>query len=118
MHRVSYRKLLVWEKAHELALEVYRNTQTFPKEEMYALTSQLRRAATSIPANIVEGNTRKSDKDKKRFIEIARGSLAETEYFIELARDLNYFDKQEGEIDSLIRQTGKLLWKFQESLSK
>jgi|GEM_PF-6651393 len=61
---------------------------------------------------------RKSDKDKRRFIEIARGSLAETEYFIELARDLSYFDKREGEIDSLIRQTGKLLRKFQESLSK
>jgi four helix bundle protein len=111
-----YKELIVWQKAHDLALEVYKVTQKFPKTEIYALTSQVRRAATSIPANIVEGNSRKSNKDKSRFLEIARGSLAETEYFIELSRDLGYLDKQENMLDSLLKQTAALLWRFQESL--
>jgi four helix bundle protein len=113
---VYYHDLLVWQKAHELAIEIYRVTKDFPKSEVYALTNQLRRAATSVPANIVEGNTKRSAKDKSRFLETARGSLAETEYFIELSKELGYVKRDISMTESLIKQTGILLWKFQKSL--
>ena len=78
----DYRKLVVWEKAHKLVLEVYRVTMTFPKEELFGLTSQIRRASASIPANIAEGSGRGSDAEMARFLHIALGSASELEYHL------------------------------------
>jgi four helix bundle protein len=86
----DFRKLKVWEKSHQVTLDVYKVTATFPKEEMYGLTSQIRRACTSIPTNIAEGCVRGSDADFKRFLLISLGSTSETEYHLLLARDLSY----------------------------
>ncbi|MBM3131800.1 MAG: four helix bundle protein [Chloroflexi bacterium] len=85
----KFEKLLVWRKSHELALIVYAQTALFPTEERYGISSQLRRSATSIPANIVEGCARQSDGDFARFIDIARGSCGETIYHLILAKDLS-----------------------------
>jgi len=85
----DFRKLKVWEKAHQLALVIYKVTASFPKEELYGLTSQIRRAATSIPANIAEGCGRSGKPDFMRFCHIAMGSASELEYHLLLARDLD-----------------------------
>ena len=84
----SFRNLKVWEKAHAMTLDVYRLTRAFPKEELYGLTSQMRRSCSSIGANIAEGCCRNGDKDFGRFIQIAAGSAGELEYHILLAHDL------------------------------
>ena len=84
----SFRNLKVWEKAHVMTLDVYGSTRLFPKEEMYGLTSQMRRAAASVGANIAKGSCRKGDKDFGRFLQIAMGSTSELEYHILLAHDL------------------------------
>ncbi|MDO8686462.1 MAG: four helix bundle protein [Clostridiales bacterium] len=87
-------KLLVWQKAHELTLKIYQITNSFPKDEMFGLTSQIRRAAVSIPSNIVEGKDRGSNKDYKRFLLMARGSLEEVKYQMLLAKDLKHIEDQ------------------------
>jgi four helix bundle protein len=84
----DFKQLKVWEKAHVLTLHVYEETQSFPREELYGLTSQLRRSAASVAANIVEGCGRRSDGEFTRFLQIARGSASELEYHPLLARDL------------------------------
>jgi four helix bundle protein len=84
----SFRNLKVWAKAHVMTLDVYRSTRAFPKEELYGLTSQMRRSSASIGANIAEGCCRSGDKDFGGFIQIAAGSAGELEYHILLARDL------------------------------
>ena len=86
----GFRRLTVWERAHELTLEVYKVTARFPKEELYALTSQLKRAASSVAANIAEGCGRGSDAEFRRFLQIAMGSASELEYHLLLARDLKF----------------------------
>jgi four helix bundle protein len=86
-------KLIVWQKSHELVLKVYGITKDFPRDELFGLTSQVRRAAVSVPSNIVEGKARGSNKDFKRFLLIARGSLEETKYQLLLAKDLKYIDE-------------------------
>jgi four helix bundle protein len=86
----GFQNLVVWRKAHTWVLEVYRLTRSFPKEELYVLTSQLRRAAVSVPANIVEGFRKRGRADKIRFFNIAQGSLDECHYYLILARDLGY----------------------------
>ncbi len=88
----DFRKLDVWAKAHQLALAVYQATATFPKEELYGLTSQIRRASVSIPANIAEGCGRGSDTELARFLQIAMGSASELEYHLLLARDLTFLN--------------------------
>ncbi|HWS54934.1 MAG TPA: four helix bundle protein [Pyrinomonadaceae bacterium] len=85
----DFREYKVWEKSHGLALSVYRATGAFPRDELFGLTSQLRRACASIPANIAEGCGRGSNKDFARFLQIAMGSASELEYHLVLARDLN-----------------------------
>ena len=85
-----YRDLVAWKRSHELTLAVYKQTQRFPAEERFGLTSQLRRASYSVPANITEGSGRETNKDYLRFLIIALSSLKETEYFLLLARDLGY----------------------------
>jgi four helix bundle protein len=88
----SFRDLQVWEKAHQLALATYSATRTFPREELYGLTSQIRRACSSIPANIAEGCGRNGDNELRRFMEIAMGSASELEYHLLLARDLTLLE--------------------------
>jgi four helix bundle protein len=88
----DFRNLLVWQKSHELALEIYRLSRDFPREELYGLASQMRRAAVSIPSNIAEGCGRGSDPDFGRFLVIAMGSSSELEYQLLLAKDLGYVD--------------------------
>jgi four helix bundle protein len=86
----DYRKVAVWARAHRLTLDVYRATREFPKNELYGLTSQLRRAASSVPANIAEGCGRNSDAELARFLVIALGSMTELDYHLLLAHDLGY----------------------------
>jgi four helix bundle protein len=86
----DFHKLAVWQRAHQLTLKVYELTKTFPREEAYALTSQTRRAASSVPANIAEGCGRDGPVELARFLEIAFGSASELEYHLLLARDLGY----------------------------
>ena len=99
----DYTKIEAWRLADDLTVSVYSYTRSFTKEEIYGLTSQLRRAAYSVPANIVEGALRESKKDYLHFLYIARGSLAETQYFVHLSRRLNYLSPEEA--DALQRQT-------------
>ncbi|MGQ0545748.1 MAG: four helix bundle protein [Betaproteobacteria bacterium] len=86
----TFRDLLVWRKAHEFVLDVYRFTASFPPRETYGLALQLRRAAVSIPANIAEGFTRRGKSDKARFMNIAESSIEESRYYLILANDLGY----------------------------
>jgi four helix bundle protein len=86
----DYREIKVWQRSHQLTLELYRLTKDFPKDEQFGLTNQLRRAASSIPANIAEGCGRDGDAELKRFLNIALGSACEVDYFIQLAGDLEY----------------------------
>jgi len=89
----DFRDLNVWEKAHHLTIQVYEATQDFPREELYGLTSQVRRSSASIPANISEGCGRQGDAEFARFLQIAMGSACELEYHLLLARDLTFMDK-------------------------
>jgi len=84
----SFRNLKLWEKAHAVTIEIYTASRSFPKEELYGLTSQMRRASVSIGANIAEGSCRKGDTEFGRFLQIAMGSASELEYHLLLARDL------------------------------
>ncbi len=86
----DFRQLQVWEKSYQLALAVYKATKEFPKEELYGLTSQIRRSSMSIPTNVAEGCGRNTDPDFARFLQIAMGSASETEYQLLLARDLGF----------------------------
>ena len=95
----TFQDLIVWQRAHEFVLSVYRYTYDFPKEEIYGLTSQFRRAAVSIAANIAEGFKKKGKADKVRFLNIAQGSLEESRYYLILTGDLGY-----GDISKLYKQ--------------
>ena len=103
----SFQDLIVWQKAHQFVLDIYSFTRKFPKEEMYGLTSQLRRAAVSIPANIAEGFKKKGKADKVRYLNIAQGSLEESRYYLILARDLGYGDS--SKLLTLLEEVSKLL---------
>ena len=106
----NFDKLLVWQRAHSLVLKIYEVTNNFPKEEIWGLTSQIRRAAVSVPSNIVEGKARGSRKDFKRFLLIARGSLEEVKYQSLLAKELKYMnDEQYEETTVMIEDVGRLL---------
>lgn len=90
----DYRSLIVWEKSHKLTISIYKLTMAFPKEEIYALTSQIRRASFSIPSNIAEGCGRNSKADFANFLNIAMGSANELDYFMLLSKDLNYISTE------------------------
>jgi four helix bundle protein len=91
----SYRDLIAWRKAMELVTEVYRVTRAFPREELYGLTNQLRRAAVSVPSNIAEGQARFSRKEFHHFLSHARGSLVEIETQLAIAQNLSYLNPQQ-----------------------
>ena len=93
----DFRQLKVWEKSHQLALAIYKETKKFPKEELYGLTSQIRRSSMSTPTNIAEGCGRNTDADFARFLQIAMGSASETEYQLILAHDLEFLSKKDYE---------------------
>ncbi len=93
----DFRQLKVWDRAHQLTLAIYQVTATFPRHETYGLTSQMRRAASSIPSNIAEGCGREGDAELSRFCLMARGSASELEYQILLARDLNIIESRQHE---------------------
>ena len=93
----DYTKIQAWKLADDFTVAVYEITRSFPKAEIYGLTSQLRRASYSVPANIVEGSSRESQKDYLHFLHIARASLSETQYFIHLARRLGYLAQEEAD---------------------
>lgn len=96
----DYTKIRAWQMSDDLTVAVYQATRCFPDEERYALTNQIRRAAYSVPANIVEGSSRDSKKDYLHFLYIARGSLSETRYFLHLAARLGYLSAAEKEAAS------------------
>ncbi|HLF77604.1 MAG TPA: four helix bundle protein, partial [Dehalococcoidia bacterium] len=94
----DFRKLDVWDRAHKLTLSIYSVTGSYPRDEVYGLTSQTRRAASSIPANIAEGCGRESNADLARFLHIAFGSASELEYHLILARDLEYITQADFDL--------------------
>jgi four helix bundle protein len=113
----GFKELKVWRKAHEMTVAVYETTRGFPREELYGLTSQLRRSAASVGANIAEGCGRRSDGEMARFLQIARGSASETEYHVLLARDLRYLREEEYrrlscQADELQRMLTALILRF------
>jgi four helix bundle protein len=106
----DFKELKVWSKAHQLTLVVYRLTRTFPRDEAYGLTSQLRRSAASIGANIAEGCGRRSDGEMVRFLQIARGSASETEYHLLLSKDLGFMSETDfRNVDQQIVEVQKML---------
>jgi four helix bundle protein len=102
----SYRELIAWQKAMDFTAEVYRATRSFPKEELYGVTSQLRRASVSIPSNIAEGQGRQTTGEFRQFLGHARGSLLETETQILLSERLEYLDHRTAE--SLLNQAAEV----------
>jgi len=113
----DFRKYQVWELGHEITLEVYTLTNSFPNDEKYGLTSQMRRASSSIPANIAEGCGRESEVEFKRFLSIANGSATELEYFLILVKDLNFISEENikdlaGKVNQLKRSLNKLINKI------
>lgn len=109
----GYKKLIAWQKANQLALLIYKLTSKFPREEMFGLVSQLRRAGLSIPTNIVEGHARNNKKEFHRFLAIALSSVAEVEYLMEFAYELKYLtDSEFKTFVSLREEVGHILWKL------
>ncbi len=91
----DYKKYTVWNEGHRLVLEIYKITNSFPKDELFGLSSQIRRAMVSVPTNIAEGCGRETDKDFKRFLVIAHGSATEVEYLLFLSNELNFITNKE-----------------------
>lgn len=116
---MGYKHLNVYIKAHALVLIVYKITKNFPRDELFGLTSQMRRCAVSVVANFAEGYARRTVKDKVQFYYISRGSLTELEYYIDLANDLQYINASEyKDLLDLRNDVGKLLYGFINSLAK
>jgi four helix bundle protein len=114
----DFKDLRVWERAHERTLSVYKKTQGFPKEEIYGLTSQLRRATSSIGANIAEGCGRRSDPEMRRFLQIARGSANEVEYHLLLAKDLLFLPVEDfTELENMVLEIQRTLASLVQRLS-
>jgi len=113
----DFKELKVWEKSHLLTLKIYEVTSGFPKEEQYGLTSQIRRASTSIGLNIAEGCGRGSNADFKRFLYIALGSSCEVEYCLQLALDLHFISNDlHDEFDDQINEVKRMLYSFIDKL--
>ncbi|MDI6744569.1 MAG: four helix bundle protein [Thermodesulfovibrionales bacterium] len=117
IERKGYKKLKIWEKAHVFAIEIYKLSSKFPKEELYALTSQIKRAAFSIPLNIVEGHASNSKKEFLSFLNIANRSLVETDYLLEVVRELNFISGTEYQrLEDLRVEIGLMLNAFTKSV--
>jgi four helix bundle protein len=106
-----YKTLKAWQHAERLAIECVKAARGFPDYEQHALADQLRRACYSVPLNIAEGNTRQGSREYRRFLDTARGSLAEVETIIEMARELDYIRPAEfGRLEALVNETGRTLY--------
>ena len=113
----DFHKLVIWEKSHQLTLDIYKLTQKFPKEELFGLTSQIRRAISSVPTNISEGCGRETNKDFAHFLQISIGSACEVEYQLLLAHDLNYItDEDYNRLNDEIVSVRKMIHKYQSGL--
>ncbi len=113
----GYRNLIAWQFANKLAHEIYDATADFPKQEVFSLTSQMKRAAVSVPANIAEGYMRKSQKEKRRFYNISLGSLTELEYYIDFAFERSYYKNTiYNKLSALQTETAKILTGLTKSL--
>ena len=113
----GYKKLKVWKKAHYLAVEIYKVTRKFPREELYEITSQIRRAAFSVSINIVEGQASNSKKEFLSFLNIANRSLVETEYLLEICEELHFLDKSDYErLENLRTEVAVMLNAFTKSV--
>jgi len=110
----SFQDLIVWQKAHQLVLSIYRYSNNFPKTEMYGLTLQIRRAGVSVPANIAEGFKKRSKTDKCRFMNIAQSSLEESRYYLILSNDLGYGDTSALMVQ--VEEVSKLLEAYYRSI--
>ena len=108
----DFRQLEVWKRSHELTLKIYKLTKSFPKEELYGVTSQIRRAALSIPTNIAEGCGRKGDVEFSRFLVISLGSASELDYLLQIAFELGYYGIGEEEIRKEIKELKHMLNSF------
>jgi four helix bundle protein len=115
----DYRKLLVWQKAHGLVLNIYIATKKYPKEELYGITSQIRRSSASITANISEGCGRKTKTEFSRFLVIALGSVNETENFLLLSKDLGYLTQENFQnLSEQVVEVRKMLLSLESKISK
>ena len=115
----SFKELIVWQKAHKLVLEVYKTTKSFPKEEVYSLTNQFRRAGVSIAANIAEGYKKKTVAAKSNYLNISEGSLEEVKYYLILAKDLNYMSEAlSDELYNDAEEVGRLLTGYSNAINK
>ncbi len=113
----GYKKLKVWEKAHKFAIEIYRLSNNFPREELYGLTSQIRRSAFSISLNIVEGHASSSKKEFLNFLNISNRSLVETEYLLEVVKELNFINETEYQkLERMRSEVGIMLNAFTKSI--
>jgi four helix bundle protein len=114
---LPHERFQAWKLCHELVLAVYRHTQGWPSQERYGLTAQIRRAAASAAANFSEGSAKRGSKEFRRYIDISLGSLAETSYFLLLARDLGLSTPDEWQVlEELRRRAGGLTWRLARSL--
>lgn len=115
----TFRDLIVWQKAHQLTLEVYEITKTFPIEERFGLTLQIRKSSSSVPTNIAEGHKKKSRKEYLHFLNTADCSLEETKYQLILSKDLKYLKENDFErLFDLSEEVGRMLFSLQKSLDK
>jgi four helix bundle protein len=116
---IPYEKFQAWQIAHELALEIYRITDDWPKEERFGLTIQLRRAALSAPTNIAEGAAKRGNREFRRFLDIALGSLSEVSYLLRFRRDRELLTPDSWlELETLRNRTGQLTWRLYQSISR
>ncbi len=114
-----WKDLIVWQKSHELVLEIYKSTANFPEKERFGLIPQIRRSAVSVAANIVEGKSRKTDKEFLSFLYNSRGSLEETRYHLLLSRDLDFINSEEYEVvEKMASEVSFLLNSLIKSISK
>ncbi len=115
----TFKELIVWQKGHKLVLEIYRSTRNFPKDEIYALTSQFRRARVSIAANIAEGYKKKTKPNKLNFLNISESSLEEVKYYIILSKDLEYISEKEFSVlEALSDEVGRLITGYSNAISR
>lgn len=115
----TFKELIVWQKSHKLVLEIYKATKTYPKEEVYALTNQIRRASVSIAANIAEGYKKKSKPSKLNFLNISEGSLEEVKYYLILSKDLQFLTEKEfSQLEGITEEVGRLIAGYSNAIIK
>lgn len=115
----TFKELIVWQKSHRLVLEAYKATSGFPKQEIYALTSQIRRASVSVAANIAEGYKKKTKPNKLNFLNISEGSLEEVKYYLILSKDLEFISEKEfANLENLTEEVGRLITGYSSAISR